>query len=427
MILLLGWSMMTHRLPDPLAQPPPPEPEPLPHISVALDQQAIAQPQFICLPDSAFALDMPPMFVDQPVAVELSGCAPEEIPPLPPDKKPVSRIYRYAMSPAPENRLRTLMQVRIAHPDSATRGDVYVYEPERNTWSKMTGSAAGPAGFMSAKTRRTEGIVVVLADRLPGGEALKQRIRTPKFLVADVATGDVLLERSSTVQCPIASLTKLMTALVFLDHNPNWDTDVVFQPEDRTSGSRIYLRPGDHMSVKDLFHASLVRSANDATMALVRSTGLSLDAFVVQMNQKARALGMENTAFAEPTGLSSENRSTAQDYIKLARHLLQNPVFREVTTMPDYQVKTLRGTRNRTFTIRNTNQMVRQDLPIVFSKTGFTLDAGRCLLVGARNAGGREVVAVVMGAQAAGIQYRDMRLLLKAALDEPEASEGVRF
>jgi D-alanyl-D-alanine endopeptidase (penicillin-binding protein 7) len=148
-----------------------------------------------------------------------------------------------------------------------------------------------------------------------------------------------------------------------------------------------------------------------------------MEVFVDRMNQKAQALGMTQTSFMEPTGLSVENQSTPEDYIKLARHLLNNPLFRQVTTTHNYTITAVRGKRNRAFTIRNTNRMLLQDTPVILSKTGFTVPAGRCLLMGAKGASGKEVLAVVMGANAAGSQYRDMQLLLKAVLDGPGGAD----
>ena len=116
----------------------------------------------------------------------------------------------------------------------------------------------------------------------------------------------------------------------------------------------------------------------------------------------------------EPTGLSNENRSTALDYAKLARHLLSRPVFSAVTTLKEHTVTTLNNNRKRL--IRNTNRILGGPFLITGSKTGFTPAAGRCLLVCAKNEDGREGVAIVMGANRAGMQWQDMDALLRASL-----------
>lgn len=405
------------------------EPQPL-QTHIDFDRQATRQHQKVTLPDSSFQIDLPANTFAGTGTVRLSRMVAKEMPQLPPDKTLVSSVYHYVLDDVPNGRTPQFFQLCLNRSDlivSKKSTSIYLYEAEKNTWSPLLTVNERLPNIETAKTRRAQGVVAIFADKITGGETLKRQIRVPAFLVVDATTGDVLLERNSTIPRPLASLTKLMTASVFLDNLPDWDNRVMIQSEDRTSGSRIYLKTGDQMTVRDLFHASLVRSANDATMALMRATGLSMTMFVERMNLKARALGMSQTSFSEPTGLSAENRTTPEDYLKLARYVLNDPLFRQVTTTHNYTITTVRGTRNRAFTIHNTNRLLVQDAPIILSKTGFTLEAGRCLMVGAKSKTGREVLAVVMGAKAAGSQYRDMQLLLKAVLNDPAEIPEIRF
>lgn len=240
-------------------------------------------------------------------------------------------------------------------------------------------------------------------------------INSPTVLVTDSKTGEVLAERGSEIKRPIASLTKLMTAVIFLEHNPGWKKRVTFKKSDRAIGATVALRIGDTATTRDLFYAMFVRSANNATRALARSTGLSEAEFVKQMNFRARILGMENTHFIEPTGLEAGNVATAENFLKLARYALKNPAIVKAATTRKYTFKLLN--RRRWLTVTNPNKLFKQNRFIVTAtKTGYTEEAGRNLLVRAKNKTGREVLIVNMGANKTGAQWTDMNKLLEAAL-----------
>ena len=174
------------------------------------------------------------------------------------------------------------------------------------------------------------------------------------------------------------------------------------------------IKPGSRLTTRDLFFATLVASANNAAKALARSTGLSPAAFVQKMNAKAKELDMNNTTFVEPTGLDERNQTTAEDYLKLSQKLLSDMLFLQATTSKKYTVTDL--SRKRKITIANTNQILKSPYIITGSKTGFTYEAGRCLMIRAKNRSGQEVIAIIMGADKQGAQWQDMSLLLDAAL-----------
>ncbi|MBI2637234.1 MAG: D-alanyl-D-alanine carboxypeptidase, partial [Parcubacteria group bacterium] len=178
--------------------------------------------------------------------------------------------------------------------------------------------------------------------------------------------------------------------------------------------AKIYAKPGDVFTARDLFYATLLRSANNAAKALARSTGLSPEEFVAAMNQKARELEMRDTSFADPTGLSAQNVSTAEDLYKLARHVFSDLAFLQATTPKKITISSVNNGKRHV--LENTNKAIDVPYVVIGSKTGYTEEAGRNVVMKARNRAGREVIAITLGGESPGAQWDDMRLLLDAAL-----------
>jgi len=213
----------------------------------------------------------------------------------------------------------------------------------------------------------------------------------------DCETGNAIFEQSAGEKWPIASITKLMTALVFLDYNPGWDTVYEMKREDRREGGRIYLYYGEKIKVKDIFYASLVASDNTATIALISSAGMSEEKFVEKMNERAAMLGMSNTKFVDATGLRG-NESTAEEIAKFAAIALRDENIRQATLTGEYRFKTMDG---KAKIIPSTDQLLKEkmegDLEIAGGKTGFTEEAGYCF-AGRFKKDGHELVTVILGA-----------------------------
>ncbi len=213
-------------------------------------------------------------------------------------------------------------------------------------------------------------------------------------LVLDQDTNEVLFSKNSEAVLPIASLTKLMTAVVVTEAQQPLDEIVTITDEDidTEKGSRSRLRVGTQLRREDMLHLALMASENRAANALGRSYPGGLAAFVAAMNQKARALGMNDTHYVEPTGLSSRNQSSARDLATLVRAAHEVPLIRELSTSPEYMVEV--GNRNVQF--RNTNGLVKSpEWEIGLQKTGYISEAGRCLVMQAKMAG-RHLIMVFL-------------------------------
>jgi D-alanyl-D-alanine endopeptidase (penicillin-binding protein 7) len=212
--------------------------------------------------------------------------------------------------------------------------------------------------------------------------------------VIDQDTQEVLLRKNDQAVLPIASLTKLMTALIVKDLNLPMDEMIVITQDDvdTEKGSRSRLRVGTELSRGELLHLALMSSENRAAHALGRSAPGGLATFVAQMNNKARELGMRDTRFVEPTGLSSKNQSSAQDLAVLVNTAHADATVREYSTWSKHAVEV----GNRTLQYNNTNRLVNNPKwAIGLQKTGYISEAGRCLVMQTTIAG-RNLIMVFL-------------------------------
>ena len=212
--------------------------------------------------------------------------------------------------------------------------------------------------------------------------------------VVDQDTREVLLSKNDQAVLPIASITKLMTGLLVAQANLPMDEMITITQDDvdteKHSSSR--LRVGTALSRAEMMHLALMSSENRAAHALGRTYPGGLSLFVQQMNNKARQLGMRDTRYVEPTGLSSSNQSSARDLATLVGVAHSEPLMREYTTSPGYEVAVGR----RTLQFNNTNRLVKSDnWDIGLQKTGYISEAGRCLVMQAHVAG-RKLIMVFL-------------------------------
>ena len=202
-------------------------------------------------------------------------------------------------------------------------------------------------------------------------------LRSSTAYVQDLETSTVLFAKNENVVRPIASISKLMTAVVVVDANQpmNEMLEITDDDIDGLKHTTSRLRVGTRLSRGDMLHLALMSSENRAANALGRNYPGGLPAFVAAMNAKAQALGMTSTRFIEPTGLSSDNVSSPHDLARLLRAASQRPLIHRYSTDTEYDVEI----NNRTQTFRNTNLLVRKpDWDIKVSKTGFINEAGEC-------------------------------------------------
>lgn len=226
------------------------------------------------------------------------------------------------------------------------------------------------------------------------GEADALDLRSSVALVMDQDTREVLFSKNEKAVLPIASLTKLMTGMIISEAHLPMDEMITITDDDidTEKGSRSRLSVGATLSRGELLHLALMSSENRAAHALGRTYPGGLQVFASLMNAKAMMLGMRDTRYVEPTGLSSRNQSSAQDLATLVNVAHRDPVLRELSTSPGYQV----AVGSRTLQYNNTNRLVKNPAwDIGLQKTGYISEAGQCLVMQARVAG-RKLIMVFL-------------------------------
>lgn len=237
-------------------------------------------------------------------------------------------------------------------------------------------------------------------------------------LVMDKTSEAQLFSLKAEEVRPIGSMTKLMTALVFLENQPDWDKVITIEVADGNQG-RLYLSEGDKATVRDLFYTSLVGSSNNATMALARSVGVSLEEFVRKMNDKARRLGLVQTEFTEPTGLDPENKSTAREIALLLKNALAEEAIKEAVLLRSYsfQLKSINEKRRVVSTDLLLSQETGRGLvkKINGGKTGFVEEAGYCFVMEAEDKDGHQIIVTILGSQTHWTRFSEAKALAEWA------------
>jgi D-alanyl-D-alanine endopeptidase (penicillin-binding protein 7) len=239
------------------------------------------------------------------------------------------------------------------------------------------------------------------------------KLRSAVALVQDAESGETLYEKNSETILPIASITKLMTAIVVLERGLELEERVAVSAEDlratRSARVRGRLRPGSVLTRDELLLLTLMASENRAAAALARTYPGGTEAFVAAMNAEAGRLGLQDTRFADPTGLSPDNVSSAHDLAGLVRAAHGYPLIREYSTRPSALVRARGGTVG----FRNTNSLVRSDSwDIELSKTGYIGAAGRCLVMHMRVAS-RDLVVILLDSWGKYTRVADARRIRK--------------
>jgi D-alanyl-D-alanine endopeptidase (penicillin-binding protein 7) len=300
-------------------------------------------------------------------------------------------------------------------------------------------SAAWVAHKRPAKSRAVVSKIRKSAKHGPKKSLKKRKVRRARLrgvrakavFCVNLAGNRTLMARNADRRLPVASLTKLVTALVVLDHMSLNRKVPVPKCVRKIPKSRAGLRPGDRLTVRDLLHGMLIGSANDCAETLAYAFPGGKAKFIRAMNRKAKALGARRTFFYTPSGLDRKryvkkggktrvkvksNVSTAREMARIARKAFSNKTIRSICRKKRYVMKGRRS--GRFYKIRSTNKLLRDRLPIVGGKTGYTNRAGHCLASKFRK--GRNVLLiVVLGSPD---HFRDTRLVYRMAMKKSRRS-----
>ena len=232
----------------------------------------------------------------------------------------------------------------------------------------------------------------------PADPVARPRFDAPSAMLADLDDGQVMFAKASEMRRPIASLTKVMTALIVLERRDLEDVievtpAAIFDADDYGASSILGLRVGERRTVRELLGALMLQSANDAAVALAVEIGGTQQGFVDLMNRRARTLGLRRTEFFSPNGLDDRGRSTVGDLVALTRAAYAAPGFAEIVAS---RFRTIPAPRGRPRRVQNRNALLWLYPGALGAKTGFTAAAGYCLIATAERAG-RRLIAVVLG------------------------------
>jgi len=258
----------------------------------------------------------------------------------------------------------------------------------------------------------------------PQSQVAEPRPQSRAVIAINAQTEEIIYSKNYDTVLPIASLTKLMTAAVFLETDTPMDKVVTYEAGDNAVGSKLYVSPGETMTVKDLYYTMLVGSANNAANALARSTGLSREEFVKRMNEKAAVWGLSHTHFVDVNGLDPANVSTVYEAALLAKHALSDFRILQGTTTAIYGFRTINT--EKPHTIKSSakgvfeTEIVDPSLFITGTKTGYLDEAGYCFMLKARQNKDdkNSVITVVLGADSNNQRYQETNDLISYSLSK---------
>lgn len=247
-------------------------------------------------------------------------------------------------------------------------------------------------------------------ERKEGSASLGIETTARAALVLDEGTGTILFEKNSDEKLSLASLTKLMTALVFLEKEVDWEENIKFIKADDREGGIFYARAPEEVTVEDLFNMTLVGSVNNAAVALARSTGESEEEFIARMNAKAESFKM-SANFVDQTGLEVENQGTARDVAKLLAAALREEKIREAVVQKRYVFSPKKS--QKTYYVKSTDELLwsflnEEPYKLIGGKTGYIEEAGYNLAIEVQG-DGHKIIVVVLGSTTAEDRFKEVK------------------
>ena len=252
------------------------------------------------------------------------------------------------------------------------------------------------------------GLATLARPGVAAGEIPPPNIRARAAVIYNPTTGKVLWGENAQDQRPIASLTKVMTAIVFMEQHPDLTQEVVVADSDVRRASTTYLRRRERVSVNDLLHLALIASDNGAARVLARISPWGTVGFIERMNEKASELGLLSTRLTDPAGLRSSNVSSAYDLSRLITYASRNTQIAEIMRKESHRIRTNR----RRITLRNTNKLLGGDFDVRAGKTGYIRRAGFCVAAVLQLSESDPVAVVILGARSNSGRFRDARRLV---------------
>jgi serine-type D-Ala-D-Ala endopeptidase (penicillin-binding protein 7) len=296
--------------------------------------------------------------------------------------------------PADAAQKRTSQRKSSTSKSSVSRKPVYSATASKARRARLARARAAARAREQARVRALRDAMTPRYKTDATG-AVVPDIRAAAAIVFNPETGQVLWEENAQDKRSIASITKVMTALVFLEDDPDLSQEITVERGDTYAASTTYLRTNERITLNDVLHLTLIASDNAAARVLARVSHGGTASFVERMNEKAIELGLESTSFADPSGLNPANISSAYDLSRLISFASGNERMAGIMRTAQYTAKTNR----RSINIHTTNRLVLNgEIDVMGGKTGFITKAGYCLATLLRLPQGNQVAVVVLGA-----------------------------
>lgn len=334
----------------------------------------------------------------------------------------VGEVWTYDFHLPDGQQLSPALRIRFTLPSVEWTGKERVmYSGSDGVWKTAAAVRADKQRTLSASLG--EGAASIAVVRPRQATAIGAVLQTPMKLkavsaaVVDQDTGRVIFQKNGEVARPLASLTKLATAKVFLAQQPEWKKVVALEKQDTSIGGRLYAAPGEKLTLRDAFATTLVGSANNTAKLLAHSTQLGKEDFIAQMNASAKAMGLTKTQFTEASGLDEHNVSTALEFAQYARAAFAEKEIQKTTTLKSYFFK-MHGT-GRPHTIKSTDLVRASGLTLLGTKTGYIDESMYNFAVAGKDPqSGHSVVVVLLGAPTSSTRFAEGYALLKAGLQQ---------
>jgi D-alanyl-D-alanine endopeptidase (penicillin-binding protein 7) len=302
---------------------------------------------------------------------------------------------------------------------SSTRRPSYSASSSAARKARLARARAAARAREASRVQAALKIAMTPRFKTDASGSLVPDVRAAAAIIFNPATGQVLWEENSQIKRSIASITKVMTAVVFLEDNPDLSQEITIERSDVYAASTTYLKANERITLDNVLHLTLIASDNAAARALARVSHGGTAAFIERMNEKALELGLESMTFADPSGLNPANVSSAYDLSRLISYASTDetisPILAPIMRTSSYTVSTSR----RTININNTNHLLRgTGVDVMGGKTGFISKAGYCLATLLRLPQGNPVAVVVLGAGSNNGRFWETRHLFNWLTDK---------
>lgn len=380
-------------------------------ISLFLDNETIVKGYRVVSADEGFSVTLRPKAVLHPTTMTIEAVAAQkeaqERFPIDPSLEFVSDIYVYDAHGIVPADMRQPLIIEMKPALITPWTSIYFFDRQSQSWKRLA-SRPITSDLLRASSPLPFAPIAVLAEKKSiGGVTVSSLLDSAHAVLVVDNRNTILVAKQARFQAPPASITKLMTALVFLEHNPGWKKKIAILPSDDAEPARIPFAKKEEVSVYDLFMGMLVGSNNNAAKALARSTGLSEKAFVSEMNAKAVRFKMYHTTFFDTSGLDVRNVSTVEDVTRLAGFAFRQKDIMSALSVPSYRIKG----HKRSYSVTTTNTLLVGSSSIK-GKTGYIDESGYNFVGRAINKHGAVTVAV-FGASTSAERFDVIRKLLR--------------